>query len=739
MKKVPVLLLLLSIGFAGISQTQRGLFIGINKYDPGDKAPATNTKRSNWPNLDGCVNDAQSMRDMVISRYGFKPENITELYDSTATRANIIAALKKLIAESQEGDIVFLFYAGHGSQVRNSKSKEKDQFDESIVPSDVAFGEKDIRDKELSGYLNQLLDKKITFTGIYDCCHSGSIGRGFINEPPKTRNMGAEEFDVADATDNPRPEGKGALLISAAQDFEFAKEQKDENGNSHGAFTLALLKALNSLGTNASVQDIFASVRAIMKYYGKTQEPVLAGSAERQKGTLFGLAKDKVPNKVFISVIKNTSGTVELQGGIATGINVGNKLKDAKGNELEVTEMSGANRSKAKVIAGSAAAINPGDLFEVTNWVSSSAPAITLYLPQTALDQTKLNAAKALFEKMKNAKAFTWITDIAKTRADVVFFYDKGAWKVSDRKKGLQVIGASIGEADIKKFATAKTSVFVNFPPETALHKAIKERYNDSTNVKVTKDVNDADYTLVGRMNDKGELEYGLVQPMVMESDSAIVLPKRTNFEPFDGTAASIKNITDSLEDYSYKIAKLKAWMTLTGPKGENNFPFVLEFVKYTSKEPIPNTVVKIKCKLTFNFAPDKENILDWDRKKRYIYVFSIDSKGAMSLMYPDPEGGSTENMLPAMDDKGNAAKSYIADILITPPAGSDHYFMLSTDEPIVNLTVFEQGGVLTRSAKGKSSGIEDLIGNTGTKTRGRIITRANWNIQKVILQTKEK
>jgi len=68
MKKVPVLLLLLSIGFAGISQTQRGLFIGINKYDPGDKAPATNTKRSNWPNLDGCVNDAQSMRDMVISR-----------------------------------------------------------------------------------------------------------------------------------------------------------------------------------------------------------------------------------------------------------------------------------------------------------------------------------------------------------------------------------------------------------------------------------------------------------------------------------------------------------------------------------------------------------------------------------------------------------------------------------------------------------------------------------------------
>jgi hypothetical protein len=179
--------------------------------------------------------------------------------------------------------------------------------------------------------------------------------------------------------------------------------------------------------------------------------------------------------------------------------------------------------------------------------------------------------------------------------------------------------------------------------------------------------------------------------------------------------------------------------MTLTGPKGENNFPFVLEFVKYTSKEPITNPVVKINDTLTINFAPDKENILDWDRKKRYIYVFSIDSKGAMSLMYPDPEGGSTENMLPAMDDKGNAAKSYIADILITPPAGSDHYFMLSTDEPIVNLTVFEQGGVLTRSAKGKSSGIEDLIGNTGTKTRGRIITRANWNIQKVILQTKEK
>jgi len=738
MKKSILLFCVCCIGVFAVAQTQRGLFIGINKYDPGNKAPSGQTKRSNWPNLDGCVNDAQSMRDIAISRFGFKQENITELYDSTATRANIIAALKKLIEESKEGDIVFLFYAGHGSQVRNSKSKEADKFDESIVPSDVAYGEKDIRDKELSGYLNQLLDKKITFTGIYDCCHSGSIGRGFLNEPPKTRNMGAEELDVADETDNPRPEGKGALIISAAQDFEFAKEQKDENGNPHGAFTLALLKALNSLGTNASVQDIFASVRAIMKYYGKTQEPVLAGSPERQKGTLFGLPKDKMPNKVFISVLKNSGGAIELQGGLATGINIGNKLKDNKGNELEVTEMNGANRSKAKVVTGNASAINPGDLFEVSNWVSSAAPAITLYLPQTALDKNKLDAAKNVFDKLKKEKAFVWVTDIAKTRADVVFFYDKGAWKASDRKKGLINIGANIAEADIKKLAAAKTSVYVNFPPETALFNAIKERYNDSTNVKIIKDVNDADYALVGRLNDNGQLEYALVQPMVMETDSAVVLPKRTNFEPFDGSANSIKNIADSLEDYSYKIAKLKSWMTLTGPKGENNFPFKLEFAKYTSKEPITNPVVKINDTLTINFIPDKENILEWDRKKRYIYVFSIDSKGTMSLMYPDPSGGSTENMLPAMDEKGNAAKTYIADILITPPAGSDHYFMLSTDEPIVNLSVFEQGGVLTRSAKGKSA-FEDLIGNTGTKTRGRIITRSNWSIQKVILQTKEK
>jgi hypothetical protein len=286
------------------SQTKRALIIGIDQYKPTDVIPSE-TLRGTWSNLDGAVNDAISVKELLVSKFGFKEENITLLLDSIgtndlkATKQNIISTIKeKLIEPAAKGDIVFIYYAGHGSQIVNSKSPEKDKKDETLVPSDSYLSTKDdirdIRDKELALLFNELVDKGVVLTLIFDSCHSGSIARG-KDEDYKVRKLEPIEIDVADPEIYPRPEERegGPLVISAAQDYQTAKETKDENGNSHGAFTSAFLKAIRTASVNESASSIFSRIKAIVESTGRDQYPVLAGPEERRKETLFGIDVDK--------------------------------------------------------------------------------------------------------------------------------------------------------------------------------------------------------------------------------------------------------------------------------------------------------------------------------------------------------------------------------------------------------------------------------------------------------------
>src|SRR2546426_12499490 len=62
--------------------------IGINTYErfargtPGAAASA----RALVTDLDGAVNDAESMRDLLQARFGFEPSHIEVLEDTAATR-----------------------------------------------------------------------------------------------------------------------------------------------------------------------------------------------------------------------------------------------------------------------------------------------------------------------------------------------------------------------------------------------------------------------------------------------------------------------------------------------------------------------------------------------------------------------------------------------------------------------------------------------------------------------------
>ncbi|RYY68195.1 MAG: hypothetical protein EOO13_12975 [Chitinophagaceae bacterium] len=726
---------------ASAQNKQLALIIGIDTYKPSLNEPmAMETKRT-WTNLDGCVNDATAMKDLAIARYAFKPENITTLLNAEANRARIIAELEKLITTAKKGDVVFIYYAGHGSQVKNSLSAEADKKDETIVPADAwKKGVADIRDKELAKYFNLLLDKGVLLTVIMDSCHSGSGSRGdnFLYEPPKARYIEEADYDAKDATLPQRPEERGALILAAAQDFEFAKEHRDENNVPHGAFTSALLKATQQLSVDASANDLYVSLSAIMKYYGKTQEPSLAGNAARRAGTLFSLPKGTLKNKFMVPVSRPEAKGIELQGGFAFGITEGMKLANGK-DTLQIIEMRGANKSLAKVLSGTKEKILPGSLFEVVSWASSKAPALKVYIPKPVTQQ-KLQEFVATYKSVKAAKKITWVNDIAKANPDKIYTYAEDKWFVNDKKSGRKAM-ESFSTAAFQSSLGGAATAFVSMPPATDLYTELGKQFAAYNNISIVNNPNESQYSLIGVINEGSVLEYALVKTQVTVQDSTESLPARTDFANEPTAAATAA----TLSDYAFRIAKIRDWIMLEGPKGTNKFPFRLGFQGYTTGEIIKSDMVKVGDTLSIFFEEDKKDG-GWKSNfsKRYIYVFSIDSKGNMNLLFPSIESGNVENKFPVTnpDNMLTESRTHIADILVVPPMGADNYFLLSTEQAIGNLSIFQQEGVLTRSAADKGRGdynpLEDLL-FTGTKTRNTaFITPVTWSVQKTILRTRD-
>jgi hypothetical protein len=723
-----------------IAQIQKALIIGIDIYKPENAVTAASAGRASWMNLDGCVNDATAVRDLVVAKYGFLNANTTTLFNEQATRARIISELKKLASEAKKGDVIFVYYAGHGSQVYNSLSPESDKKDESIVPSDSYKGAADIRDKELAALFNQILDKGALLTVIFDSCHSGSIGRGFLNEPPKMRFIEESRTDAKDSYVPVRPETRNALILSAAQDFEFAKEQRDENNIPHGAFTIALLRALQQLSPDASVSNIYTSITSIMKYYGKTQEPVLAANDLRKAGTLFGLPKGTLKNKLTIGVSKIDAKGVELQGGYTCGLSEGVKLAGISTKDtLMVKEMRGANKSFATVLNGDPKKIAPGSLFEVISWSSGKAPALKVYIPQTSLTEKEISSYSKVYQSFRQNSKVKWTIDIAHASPEKIYYFDKDQWVFSDAHTAKSPLGTSLTISALAASLGKASSVFVNFPPTMQLREQFLKEFGDFSNISIVADPNESQYSLIGRLNTKNQLEYALVKSQVTVQDTTESLPQRTDFISYDGTVANAQEVARQLSEYAFRIAKIRDWLMLQSPAGgARKFPFKINFQYYTSGQPLVTDKVNVNDTLSIYFKADESNG-EWDGRKRYIYVFSIDSKGAMSLLFPSPESGNVENRYPVTNSEGHpAATTHIADILITPPAGADNYFMLSSEEAISNLSAFEQEGVLKEGARGAKNALEDLL-FTGTKTRNVVITPVNWSIFKAVLRTYEK
>ncbi len=268
------------------------LHIGLNSVSGGAYGGWTGP-------LAACEADAKDMT-AIAKQQGMRP---TTLLTKKATRAAVLAEMRKAAQLLAEGDLYFLSYSGHGGQVPDVTGEEDDKKDETWCLFDGQ-----LIDDELYYELSRF-GEGVRILVLSDSCHSGTVTREALMPPvtnPSQRPKLMPEAvamrtyrehkafydklqkDVAAAAGNKVVDPDTALaqvaasgrlsgivakfnptviLISGCQD-----NQTSMDGEHNGAFTEQVLKVWNQGGFDGNYGNFHARVKARLP---ATQSPNL--------------------------------------------------------------------------------------------------------------------------------------------------------------------------------------------------------------------------------------------------------------------------------------------------------------------------------------------------------------------------------------------------------------------------------------------------------------------------------
>ncbi|MGF1536142.1 MAG: caspase family protein [Elainellaceae cyanobacterium] len=258
------------------------LLVGINNYS---------VSQAGWRPLQGCVNDVDMQKELLVHRFGFNSSDVLTLTDADATREGIIAAFEAhLIAQARPGDVVVFHYSGHGSRVVDPNPLAGEPLNSTFVPIDSPLPPgyetervevNDIMGQTLFLLMQSLQTEQVTV--VLDSCHSGGGKRGvlttrardgadvFQNIHPSTveletqdrlrSQLGLSPDEVAEL----RAQGiaKGVVISSATKD-QLAVDASF-SGFSAGAFTYLMTQYLWQQTADEPVEGTIANLNRITR------------------------------------------------------------------------------------------------------------------------------------------------------------------------------------------------------------------------------------------------------------------------------------------------------------------------------------------------------------------------------------------------------------------------------------------------------------------------------------------
>lgn len=280
MKRI-ILLLLVCFSIQFLHAEKYALIIAVGNYP----------KKTGWSTISS-VNDVPLIKQTLLNQK-FEEANITLLIDEQATYAGIKEALNNLLSKVKPDDIVVIHYSGHGQQIFDDNDEEIDGKDEALVPYDAWVrynnnykGEHHFRDDELGDYITKFrnkLSKQGQLLLLLDSCHSGSSTRGgkargseAVFAPSNWRPTKSGDASGSDMTETTKEKLQNNaapfVLISGASANELNYEYKGT-----GSLSYAFSKAMNSLGSNFSYNQLFAKIESQMNVISPKQNPTIEG------------------------------------------------------------------------------------------------------------------------------------------------------------------------------------------------------------------------------------------------------------------------------------------------------------------------------------------------------------------------------------------------------------------------------------------------------------------------------
>lgn len=263
-----------------VTGAKRAVLVGINKYsDPGA------------PQLAGCVNDAQSLYDLCVNYWGFDPKNIVCLLDEQATKANVVAALKAMVAATKDGDGCLYWQSSHGAEdaVSDDANSEPDHLNQMVCCTDFAWDrEHELIDKDFVAIFSPL-PKGAIFNWGSDSCHSGDLDKGLFlphlhrriqKSIPQPAFVKVRVAKLKAKSLRPRSI-KAELLnvgfISGCKSDQTSADTQDENGVPCGALT-NYFRHQYLLNPKLSLTDLAQKIDAALAQDGYDQAPQAEGA-----------------------------------------------------------------------------------------------------------------------------------------------------------------------------------------------------------------------------------------------------------------------------------------------------------------------------------------------------------------------------------------------------------------------------------------------------------------------------
>ncbi len=251
-------------------------------------------------NLRFCSDDARGFSGMIGNLLKVPRQNVVLLLDQDATKARFQEAIQWLARETKPEDLVFIYFSGHGTQVKDTGARdEEDGMDEALIcyhsKGELRGDDPDLNrilliDDEFADMMKEVPAKRRVM--VVDSCHSGTVhkqlGGNLVSKylPLLTESQMKECRLSAKGARSPLTKGEFGqfkdTLLAACADVETSYEDRSKKS---GLFTYWLL---NNTRGGIDLAGAFNAARSRV-----SQETVEAPSRQNpQLSDEYGLATD---------------------------------------------------------------------------------------------------------------------------------------------------------------------------------------------------------------------------------------------------------------------------------------------------------------------------------------------------------------------------------------------------------------------------------------------------------------